>query len=218
MMKQKLVMVGDGSVAKMAKEIIALTGEYELVAVLDDKYTESYQDANGVHVGPFTNSEQLQRADVFFIAIGNNEKRQEIFITLNEPAEKYPNLIHPAAIISPNAKLGYGNFVMAGAIINIDATVKNQCIVNSGCIIGHDATLENFSQTSPGTVITGYVQIDEGVNIGANVTIIPDVQIGAWAVVGAGSTVIRNVAENTVAVGSPAKFLKNREVREMTTI
>lgn len=218
-MKKQLIMIGNGSVAKMAKEIVELTGVYEITAILDDKYEASYYDEQGIHVGPLAGSKALLKAaDAFFIAVGSNEVRQEIFETLNQPAERFPNLIHPAAIISPNAKLGYGNFVMAGAVINVDATVKNQCIVNSGCIIGHDAILENFSQTSPGTVITGYVYIDEGVNIGANVTVIPSVEIGAWAVIGAGSTVIRNVEANTIAVGSPAKFLKEREVRGVATV
>lgn len=211
-------MIGDGSVAKMAKEIVALTDTYELIAVLDDKYVDSYQTQDGVYVGPFTDSMQLSLADVFFIAIGSNEKRAEIFTLLQEPMEKYPNLIHPSAIISPNARIGYGNFIMAGAIINVDATVNNQCIVNSGCIIGHDAMLENFSQTSPGTVITGYVHIQEGVNIGANVSVIPNVEIGAWAVIGAGSTVTRDIAENIVAVGSPAKLLKEREPKEVAIV
>ncbi|MBC2324670.1 acetyltransferase [Listeria booriae] len=208
MKKQKLIIIGDGSVAKMAKEIVSLTNQYEIIAVLDDKYEVDYQDENGVHIGPFTNSDQLSNADNYFIAIGSNEKRQEIFATLGKPAEKYPNLIHPNTIISPNAMIGYGNFIMAGATINVDATIGNQCIINSGCIVGHDAIFEDFSQASPGTVITGYVIVHEGVNIGANATVLPCVEIGEWAVIGAGSTVTREVMLHTVVVGSPARFLR----------
>ncbi|MBC1358378.1 acetyltransferase [Listeria booriae] len=215
MHKQKLILIGDGSVAKMAKEIVALMGIHEIIAVLDDKYTTSYQDEAGVHIGPFTNSAKLSDADAYFIAIGNNEKRQEIFDALNVPMTNYVNLIHPHAIISPNAKIGYGNFIMAGAIVNVDATIENQCIVNSGCIVGHDAIFADFSQASPGTVITGYVNVQTGVNMGANVTVLPSVSLGEWSVVGAGSTVTRDVEEHTVVVGTPAKLLKRREVKEI---
>ncbi|WP_430535369.1 acetyltransferase [Listeria rocourtiae] len=208
---KKLILIGDGSVAKMAKEIVLLTGTYEIVAILDDKYTTSFQDENGVFMGPLTGSTALSQADAYFIAVGDNEKRHEIFTILQKPVEQFPNLIHPTSIISPNAQIGYGNFIMAGAIINVDATIRHQCIINSGCIIGHDAVLENFSQTSPGTVITGYVYLQTGVNIGANATVLPSIRLNEWSVVGAGSTVTRDVKADTIVVGTPAKLLKKRE-------
>lgn len=44
--------------------------------------------------------------------------------------------------------------------------------------------------------------------IGAGVTILPGVTIGENAVVGAGSIVTKDIPANTVAVGSPAKVIK----------
>lgn len=52
--------------------------------------------------------------------------------------------------------------------------------------------------------------IEEDAIVGANSTLLPGVQIGKNAVVGAGSVVTKNVEENTVVCGNPAKLLKKK--------
>ncbi|MBC1561542.1 acetyltransferase [Listeria booriae] len=208
---KKIVIIGDGSITKMVREIINLRNEYKIVAVLDDKYKGECFFKGGVCFASIENFEFMLSDYYYFIAIGNNERRQEIFEKLAKPHEKYPNLIHPAAIISPNAVIGFGNFIMAGAIINVDASIGNQAIVNSACVIGHDAVLRDFTQVSPGTVITGYVQLGNGAYIGANATVLPDITIGKWSITGAGSTVTKDVEANAVVIGTPARLMKYRK-------
>ncbi|HHT12599.1 MAG TPA: hypothetical protein GX013_05460 [Propionibacterium sp.] len=47
--------------------------------------------------------------------------------------------------------------------------------------------------------------------LGANVTVLPGVTIRDGAVVGAGSVVTKDVAPNTVAVGTPARQVRDIE-------
>ena len=54
------------------------------------------------------------------------------------------------------------------------------------------------------------VSIGAGAWIGMGVLIVPGVTIGEGAIVGAGSVVTKDVEPYTIAVGSPAKFLKHR--------
>jgi acetyltransferase-like isoleucine patch superfamily enzyme len=44
--------------------------------------------------------------------------------------------------------------------------------------------------------------------IGANSTILPDVKIGKNVVIGAGSVVTKNIPDNCMALGVPAKIIK----------
>ena len=53
------------------------------------------------------------------------------------------------------------------------------------------------------------VNIGKNVWIGSNSTICPGVTIGDNAVIGAGSVVTKDVPENMVAVGVPAKVIKS---------
>ena len=52
------------------------------------------------------------------------------------------------------------------------------------------------------------VEIKERVWIGENVSILPGVTIGSGSIIGAGSVVTKNIDENTIAAGIPAKPIK----------
>lgn len=53
------------------------------------------------------------------------------------------------------------------------------------------------------------IKIGSHVWIGANAVILPEVQIGDHVIIGAGSVVTKNIPSHSVAVGNPAKVIKN---------
>lgn len=55
---------------------------------------------------------------------------------------------------------------------------------------------------------TGIPTIGDNVTIGCNVCIIGNVTVGNNVVVGAGAVVVKDIPDNCVAVGNPAKILK----------
>jgi acetyltransferase-like isoleucine patch superfamily enzyme len=59
------------------------------------------------------------------------------------------------------------------------------------------------------TLTTGKIHIKKNAWIGANATILPGVTIGENAVVAASAVVVKNVPDNTIVGGVPAKFIKN---------
>lgn len=50
--------------------------------------------------------------------------------------------------------------------------------------------------------------IEKGARIGANSTLLPGVIVGEGSLVGAGSVVTKNIIKNSVAVGNPAKVIR----------
>lgn len=77
----------------------------------------------------------------------------------------------------------------------------------SGCILfGHDGSV-NMLNRAYGLKLdsVGKIDIRDHVFIGHGAIILPNVEIGPRAVVAAGAVVTRNVPENTVVGGVPAK-------------
>ena len=64
-------------------------------------------------------------------------------------------------------------------------------------------------------LVTEPLVIEDGVWIGAKVTVLPGVKrIGRNAIIGAGSIVTKEVPENAVAIGSPARVVRIRAESE----
>ena len=70
-------------------------------------------------------------------------------------------------------------------------------------ILAHDASTFNHVGYSK----IGKVKIGNNVFIGANSTILPGVIIGNNTIIGAGSVVTKDIPENSIAVGNPAKVI-----------
>lgn len=58
------------------------------------------------------------------------------------------------------------------------------------------------------TIMTKEIHIKKNAWIGARVSILPGVTIGENAIVGTGSIVTRDILDNCVAVGNPARVIK----------
>lgn len=66
----------------------------------------------------------------------------------------------------------------------------------------HPMNCPRYKECKGGPIVEDYVRI------GANSTILPGVRIGRNSLVGAGSVVVRDIPENSVAVGNPARVIK----------
>ena len=62
--------------------------------------------------------------------------------------------------------------------------------------------------TTLGAGKNGIPTIGDNVSLGANVVIIGGVKIGNNVIIGAGSVVVKDIPDNSVAVGNPAKVIK----------
>lgn len=121
---------------------------------------------------------------------------------------RYHALIHPTAYVSPQAQLGQGVFVGANSVIGPGAILGDHVFVNRGATIGHDTQIGSFSRIQPGANIGGLSRIGNGVTIAIGATLLERLAIGNGAFVGAGAVVTKDVPDDVLVFGSPAKFTK----------
>ena len=91
--------------------------------------------------------------------------------------------------------------------------------IGDGALIGHNVVLATLNHAmSPsrrGTMVPAPIRIGKNVWIGSNATILPGVTIGDGAIVAAGAVVTRDVPENAIVGGVPAKVIRHLREEEL---
>lgn len=127
--------------------------------------------------------------------------------------------IEPGAIIRDQVSIGENAVIMMGAVINIGAEIGDKSMIDMGAVLGGRAIVGKNSHIGANAVLAGVVEpasaqpvrIGDNVIVGANAVVLEGVQVGDNAVVGAGAIVTKDVAENEVVAGVPAKVLKVKD-------
>ena len=105
-------------------------------------------------------------------------------------------------------EIGKNTMISLGAKIDVrrgKVKIGNNCTITHGCVIlSHDAAAARMGQASS----SGITIIENGVFIGVNSVVLPGIIIGANSIIGAGSIVTRNIGNNCVACGNPARVIK----------
>lgn len=84
-------------------------------------------------------------------------------------------------------------------------------ITNGVKFVGHDGGTLLFRHLVPDLEITKPIKVGDYVYIGNNVLIMPGVTIGNKVIIGAGAVVTRDIPDNSVVVGVPAKVIKTAD-------
>ena len=95
---------------------------------------------------------------------------------------------------------------MPGVVINSFVNIGKGVICNTSSVIEHECSIDDFSHIAPGAVLAGNVSIGKHCFIGANSVIKQGVRIGNGVTIGAGSVVLKDVSENSIVFGNPAKL------------
>jgi acetyltransferase-like isoleucine patch superfamily enzyme len=93
-------------------------------------------------------------------------------------------------------------------------TFGDNCLIGPMCIFR--TSNHNFEETSLPIYLQGHVSGDISIGndvwIGSHVVVLPGVNIGDSVVIGAHSVVTRDIPDYAVAIGSPAKVIRYRNI------
>jgi sugar O-acyltransferase (sialic acid O-acetyltransferase NeuD family) len=149
----------------------------------------------------------------FAIAIGGDrgKDRLEIHRRLTTHGFFPITIVHPKAWVAETAQLGEGAQVLGMAAVSEEAKIGRQSIVNTNASVDHECMIGEGCHIMPGATLAGCVTVGDFCTIGSNATVFPRVRIGSGAFVGAGSVVTKDVPENTVVIGAPARPHRARQ-------
>jgi acetyltransferase-like isoleucine patch superfamily enzyme len=92
-------------------------------------------------------------------------------------------------------------------------------VIGNDCMIGPNVVIisgtHNYSDIKTPIRKQGSVKekiiIEDNVWLAANVNVMPGIRIGEGSVVGAGAVVTKDIPQYSIAVGVPARIIKNRK-------
>lgn len=197
----KLVIIGASGHGRVIADIAEKNG-YTDIVFLDDNKSVKFCSKYPV-VGDCSTAMDNKNAD-FVVAIGNSKIRRKIQCSLIESGLRIVSLVHPAAVVASDAKIGEGTVLMAGAVVNPNVEIGRGCIINTCASVDHDCCIGDFVHVSIGAHVAGTVKIGDNTCVGAGATISNNIDIVPDCVIGAGAVVIKSIGEQGTYVGVPA--------------
>ncbi len=128
---------------------------------------------------------------------------------LDEMAPPFATFVHPTAVVL--GEIGVGCVIAPNAIVAPSAKIGNHALVNYNATVGHDTVVGRLCVIGPTAAIGGFCHLEERVYIGAGALIRERLTLCEGAIVGMGAVVTRDISENIVVTGVPARKIERRE-------
>ena len=214
---RRVIGLGAGGHAQVVIEILRALKCYDIAGLLDAQpFAPGRRVADVPVVGTDDDLDRLRHEgiDAAFIGVGSTgdlRVRYRLFSLVLRSGFEAITAAHPAASVSPSARVGAGVMVMAHAVLNAAAIVGDNVIINTASVVEHGCVIGAHSHVATGARLGGNVTVGEGSHVGIGAVVVQGVRLGRNTLVGAGAVVLDDVRDHAVVGGVPARVLREKE-------
>ncbi|MET0065283.1 MAG: NeuD/PglB/VioB family sugar acetyltransferase [Candidatus Thiodiazotropha sp.] len=211
-MKQQksLVIIGSGGHAGCVRDIARVAG-FQVSGFVDRTRPRGDRVRDLAILGgdELLRDESFINRHQFAIGIGHPLARHRYGEYLLRHGAELPAIVNPSSFVSPDAEVGLGVLLMGMNAVNHGAVVGDFSALDWQVTVGHGARLGKAVFGGPGSRVAGDVTCGDETYLGLGCQVIEKVRIGRGCLIGAGATVIRDLPDHVLAVGSPARVLRD---------
>lgn len=147
--EMNLLILGAGSHGQEVQELAQSLHVFRRIAFLDD-----YSPKAEV-IGACTElNRYVEEYPIAIPAVGNHDLRMRWLDALSKAGFVLPVLVHPGAMVSPSASIGYGTVICARATVGAGAIIGKGCIISSGATLDRDVVIPDGTHIDCGRVVT----------------------------------------------------------------
>ena len=190
------------------QEVQKQTGEINFVGFLDDASDASvFPGLKELYLGKGDDWKPGEN-DYVVVAVGMVDMKVAICDRLKNNGAQFFNLIHPSAIIGSDVVIGEGNIICPNCVLTTNISIGDYNHINVATTIGHDVVIGSYNTFSSHNDITGAVTVGDNNFFGSSVVVAPNKKVGSNNKISAGSIIFRNIKDNMLVMGNPAKSYK----------
>jgi len=208
----KSVIIGAGTYGEVYLSYLLDAG-VDIVGFVDDNPNLEGKIIRGYsvlgNVSSLLSLKESKGIEAVYCPIGNNEIRVRIMAEAKKMGLKTPCYIHPSAVISSHVEIGEGVYILLGTHIMPYTKIENYVMISMNVNVAHHNLLKEGVFLSTGVNYGASIVAHKKAYVGIGATIMTGIsQIGENCLVGAGAVVIKDVPDNAIVAGVPAKIIK----------
>lgn len=210
--EMKSIIIGAGTYGEVYLDYLSDAG-IEIIGFVDDDPKFEGQLVRGVPVlGTIPDLGKLKeqyQVEAVYCPIGNNKLRVSFLEKAKEIGLKTPSFVHPSAIIAKSVEMGEGVYILIGVHIMPYTKLDDYVMISMNALICHHSHLCKGTFVSNGVNFGASLTAKPYSYIGMGATVMTGVrEIGENCLIGAGAVVIKDVPDNAIMAGVPAKVIK----------
>ncbi len=165
---------------------------------------------NGVKVYKFSElmEERVKNDIEVVIAVGEPGVRDLMYHRVKDAGIHLTTLIHPGVYIDETTRISEGVVIAEGVTITDNVEIGANTYIQPHAVIGHDIKIGKHTVIGSNCQIGGENNIGDRVFMGFLSGTTDHISIGNDSIIAAGAIVFKELPQEVIAVGNPARIVK----------